>query len=201
MTAVFKISNKRSKHKIKLFPINQEPYESFCFSSLDSINQKENLNYINEFIYEDETDFFFSTCRKIKKFDKQDIFKINTDQDGNHPNIHTIGDNKIFFNCSGIAPSDFIDNLLKIKKKDKISEFLIKDNTFAVYLLPYTNIQKKKFKFTDIDEFIKDRINKNKLLKFKVPNGKYIINTYWVQDVFGEVELSTDIVGHLIELK
>ena len=55
---------------------------------------------------------------------------------------------------------------------------------------------------TNFNNFIDDRIKKEKLLKFKVPNGNYVINTYWHYDVFGEDDGSGfDVIGHLIELK
>ena len=55
---------------------------------------------------------------------------------------------------------------------------------------------------TNFNNFIDDRIKKEKLLKFKVPNGNYVINTYWHYDIFGEHDDSGfDVIGHLVELK
>mgnify|MGYP001258798452 CR=1 FL=1 len=211
MKVVFQHTKNKSKHKIKFFSINEQPGEVLCFSSLETLNNKENLDYIKNFSIEDSS----SLCHKLDEFEKNDVFAIASDRDGMNPNIHTITDNKknikFFFNCTRVAPSDFIDRMLKLKKKQKVSEFSIKDNNLAIFLLPGADIPNCKSKFSkkeignfskNFNNFIDDRIKKEKLLKFKVPNGKYVINTYWYYDVFGDYETSGfDVVGHLIELK
>ena len=210
MKVVFKHTKNNSKHKIKFFSINEQPGEVLCFSSLETLNNKENLDYIKNFSIEDSS----SLCHKLDEFEKNDVFAIASDKDGMNPNIHTITDNKknikFFFNCTRVAPSDFIDRMLKLKKKQKVSEFSIKDNNLVIFALPdvYHNFCKSKFTkkeisnfSTNFNNFIDDRIKKEKLLKFKVPNGNYVIHTYWYYDVFGEYEMTGfNVVGHLIEL-
>ena len=97
-----------------------------------------------------------SLCHKLNEFEKNDVFSIDSDRDGMNPNIHTISDNKknikFFFNCSGVAPSDFVDRMLKLKKKEKVSEFSIKDNNLVIFLLPGADIPKCKSKFTKKDK-------------------------------------------------
>ena len=220
MKAVFQYTKNKSKHKIKFFSVNEQPWEYVCFSSLETLNKKENLEYIKNFSSTSLMDHSlnkgtWSLCCKLELFKKNKIFSIAPDKDDANPNIHTIIDNKknikFFFNCSGIAPSDFIDRMLKLKKKQKVSEFSIKDNNLVIFLLPGADVPNCKSKFTkkeisnfstNFNNFIDDRIKKEKLLKFKVPNGNYVINTYWHYDIFGEHDDSGfDVIGHLVELK
>ena len=64
-------------------------------------------------------------------------------------------------------------------------------------------MKKKKLDFSKKNNnFVEDRIKRKKALKFEVPNGNYIVNTYRFDDVFGDTEISGfEILGHLIELK
>ena len=216
MKTVIQWTKNKSKNKIKFFSINELAGEFLCFSSLEALNNEENLEHIKNFSISDYSidSGELSLCHKLNEFEKNDVFSIDSDRDGMNPNIHTITDNKknikFFFNCSGAAPSDFIDRMLKLKKKQQVSKFSIKDNTLVIFLLPdihnrfcKSTFTKKEIKTFSLNfkNFIDDRIKKKKLLKFKVPNGNYVINTYWYYDVFGEHNMTGfNVVGHLIEL-
>ena len=153
-------------------------------------------------------------CSKVENLLKNDIFTIDNTQDGNPPNICTFKVNKeikFFLDCSIMHSSDFFDKMLKLKKKETISEFTIKDNCLVFFLLPnntdelcdsnFTTKQIKDFSKKN-NNFVEDRIKRKKALKFEVPNGNYIVNTYRFDDVFGDTEISGfEILGHLIELK
>ena len=178
MKAVFQYTKNKSKHKINFFSINEQPWEYLCFSSFETLNKKENLEHIKNFSGMSLVDYSInsgtmSLCCKLEKFQKNNIFSIAPDRDDMNPNIHTITDNKknikFFFNCSGVAPSDFVDRMLKLKKKEKVSEFSIKDNNLVIFLLPGADIPKCKSKFTkkeiknfstNFNNFIDDRIKK-----------------------------------------
>lgn len=213
MKAVFKFSNKKPIHKVKFHKINEEPWETICFSSLIELNNKNNLEPIKNFKHLFHFDNPSSTgCYQLKTFKKK-IFGIETDRYDAGPNIHEVtykNKTKFFFNCSDVDPDDFVDYLMVTKKRQKVSEFLIKDNTLVIFLLPGSDCKNCKTKFTNkeiksfssnFNNFITDRIKKNKLLKFKVPNGTYVVNSYESEEIFNENFEDTHIVGHTIELK
>ena len=213
-----KFTDKKSKYKINSFPLNNEKGEFTFFSSLDSLNENKNILYSKNFsehhyaINGNVNDF--SLCSKVENLLKNDIFTIDNTQDGNPPNICTFKVNKeikFFLDCSIMHSSDFFYKMLKLKKKETISEFTIKDNCLVFFLLPnntdelcdsnFTTKQIKDFSKKN-NNFVEDRIKRKKALKFEVPNGNYIVNTYRFDDVFGDTEISGfEILGHLIELK
>ena len=178
---------------------------------LQQLRNYKTYNPQNEFILYNgvDTSKFFK-----KETAKNDIFTIDNTKDGNPPNICTFKVNKeikFFLDCSIMHSSDFFDKMLKLKKKETISEFTIKDNCLVFFLLPdntdklcesnFTTKQIKDFSKKN-NNFVEDRIKRKKALKFEVPNGNYIVNTYRFYDVFGDTEISGfEILGHLIELK
>ena len=86
MKAVFQHSKNKSKHKIKFFSINEQPWEYDCFSSLETLNKKENLEYIKNFSSTSLIDHSlnkgtWSLCCKLELFKKNNIFSIAPDKD------------------------------------------------------------------------------------------------------------------------
>ena len=135
-----KFTDKKSKYKINSFPLNNEKGEFTFFSSLDSLNENKNILYSKNFsehhyaINGNVNDF--SSCSKVENLLKNDIFTIDNTQDGNPPNICTFKVNKeikFFLDCSIMHSSDFFDKMLKLKKKETISEFTIKDNCLVFF--------------------------------------------------------------------
>ena len=213
-----KFTDKKSKYKINSFPINNDRGEFIFFSSLDSFSKKENELYSKDFFTHNYAIngnvHDFSSCSKISDILNNDIFTVDNTKDGNPPDIYTFKENKeikIFLDCSIMHYSDFFDKMLKLKKKETICEFIVKDNTLVFFKLPNINDENCDSTFktkeienfsNDYENFIQDRIQKKKLLKFEVPNGNYTINTYRFYDVFGDTEPSGfEILGHIIELK
>ena len=176
-----KFTDKKSKYKINSFPLNNEKGEFTFFSSLDSLNENKNILYSKNFsehhyaINGNVNDF--SSCSKVENLLKNDIFTIDNTQDGNPPNICTFKVNKeikFFLDCSIMHSSDFFDKMLKLKKKETISEFTIKDNCLVFFLLPnntdelcesnFTTKQIKDFSKKN-NNFVEDRIKRKKALK------------------------------------
>ncbi|MDA9814097.1 hypothetical protein N9B95_03565 [Candidatus Pelagibacter sp.] len=149
------------------------------------------------------------------------IYFFDNDKDGLSPNISKVikkSNNKqlsFFVNPSNIATSDFIDKAIFLQGKHKPYDgklFKIKKNELVFCCIPETKNIKCKTQFTksdlekfdnDIDFFIKDRIKKNKLIKFKVPNGVYGIYkikyiTFNYENLRGIAE-PYELLGHLIK--
>jgi len=217
MKAVFTSGSKKKKSKYILLrrsgsggftkKLNCEDHEMICFSSFSALNNKKNLEYIqNVSIDGAESTGMFSDCHKIKK----DIFSIDNDQDGLSPTVYEVfpkkNINRFFINCGNWAPEDYFEKALKIKKRFITGNFTIKDNKLVIFILPdmtgklcKTRFNKKDLKnfSSDFNNFIKDRKEKDKILEFNVKNGTYNIYSFPGPVVTGE----DDMAGHLIELK
>ncbi len=149
------------------------------------------------------------------------IYFFDNDQDGLSPNINKVvkkSNNKelsFFVNPSNIATSDFIDRAIDLQGKHQPNDnklFKIKNNELVFCCIPETSSIECKTQFTksdlekfskDINFFIKDRIKKKKLIKFKVPNGVYGI--YKIEYFFHsypnlrELAESPELLGHYIK--
>ena len=122
------------------------------------------------------------------------IYCFDNDQDGLSPNIHKVrrksekNEISFFVNPSNISTADFIDeavHYLGIAPPSRSSDrkiFQIMNNDLVFCCIPETNNKfcKTQFKKSEIKSFnsnmnlfIKNRIEKKKLIKFKVPNGIY----------------------------
>ncbi len=119
------------------------------------------------------------------------IYFFDNNEDGLFPNIHKVlkkSNSKqlgFFVNPGNIATSDFIDEAISYNRKYKPYDgrlFKIKNNDLVFCCIPdngnsfcktqFTKSDIEKFS-TDMNLFIKDRIKRKKLIKFKVPNGAY----------------------------
>ena len=149
------------------------------------------------------------------------IYFFDNDQDGLSPNVSKVvkkSNNKqlsFFVNPSNIATNDFIDKAINYVGKHKPYDgklFKVKNNELVFCCIPQIeNIEcKTQFKKSDIESFskdinffIKDRIKKKKLIKFKVPNGVYGI--YKIKNItlffknLPELAEPYELLGHYIK--
>ena len=137
------------------------------------------------------------------------IYLFDNDQDGNGPNIHKIlsksNDKEIsfFVNPSNTSTSDIIDEAVKFNHSNE-KYFIVENNDLIFFCVPLQESITKK-NSSNIDLFIKDRIKKKKLIKFKVPNGIYdICETEFVPRLFKNIDEFTEpneLLGHYIVRK
>jgi len=214
---------KNSNYKLNNIKLHCEPSELILISSLSDLKREENLEKFNHLSSHDFTNqvgeygdcHLFNTLKLDKnKFSRDEkilglkdyIYLFDYDQDGNMPNIHKVlkKSNKqeigFFVNPSGISTSDFIDEAIVFKTSK--SKFInIKDNDLVFCCIPENENVTKKFS-SNIELFIKDRIKKKKLIKFKVPNGIYdICETVNIPGLFkniSEFSESGQLLGHCI---
>ena len=203
-------NNKKIKNKVFLSitnNLNYEPYETICFSSLYSLNNKDNLEYFKNFTNADSFSIngFHSWCHKIK----ENIFFIDNDQDELGPDVFNIIDRKtknmsnFLINTGGWSYNDYFEKAHKNKKKYFNNKLDIKDK-LVFFTLPDMQDKRCKTKFTkknltdfssDFNNFIKNRRKENKFLEFNNP-GIYNIYSFPASDFTGD----DDVSGHLIEL-
>ena len=137
------------------------------------------------------------------------IYLFDNDQDGNGPNIHKIlsksNDKEIsfFVNPSNTSTSDIIDEAVKFNHSNE-KYFIVENNDLIFFCVPLQESITKK-NSSNIELFIKDRIKKKKLIKFKVPNGIYdICETEFVPGLFKNIDEFTEpneLLGHYIVRK
>ena len=149
------------------------------------------------------------------------IYCFDNDQDGLSPNIHKVirksekKEISFFVNPSNISTGDFIDEAVHyegITRPSDMKIFQIMNNDLVFCCIPETNNRfcKTQFKKSEIKSFnsnmnlfIKDRIEKKKLIKFKVPNGIYGIYditkhlNFQFKNIPMEVERG-ELLGHYI---
>ena len=201
-------NNKKIKNKVFLSIINNlnyEPYETICFSSLYSLNNKDNLEYFKNFTNADSFSIngFYSWCHKIK----ENIYFIDNDQDEQGPDVFQIIEKKkrsFLINTGGWSHNDYFEKAYKNKKKYFNDRLNIKDK-LVFFTLPDMQDKRCKTKFTkknlkdfssDFNNFIENRKKENKFIEFEKP-GIYNIYSFPACDFTGD----DDISGHLIELK
>jgi len=139
------------------------------------------------------------------------IYLFDNDQDGMMPNIHKVlkKSNKqeigFFVNPSNVATSDFIDEAIQFLGNHRPYDgklFKIKNNDLVFCCIPENENVTKKFS-SNIELFIKDRIKKKKLIKFKVPNGVYgiynIVNIPIIFKNLSEISEPHELLGHYIK--
>ena len=145
---------------------------------LEQIKEDANKNYIERHSPGGDHDYSYN-------------YLFDNDQDGMIPNIHKVSrksnSKKIsfFVNPSNISTSDFIDEAIQLEGNHGPWDgklFKIKNNDLVFCCIPETENRFCKTQFkkneiknfsSDMSLFIKDRIKKKKLIKFKVPNGVY----------------------------
>ena len=174
--------------------------------------EEEFYNYISETLSDWEVEDFLDNNKDKFSEDerilgqKDYIYLFDNDQDGMIPNVNKIiskSNNKeigFFVNPSNVSTSDFIDEAVQFKSSN--SKYLnIKDNDLVFCCVPENENLTKNFS-SNIDLFIKDRIKKKKLIKFKVPNGIYdICETAFVPILFesiAEFFEPGELIGHCI---
>ena len=201
-------NNKKIKNKVFLSitnNLNYEPYETICFSSLYSLNNKDNLEYFKNFTNADSFSIngFYSWCHKIK----ENIYFIDNDQDEQGPDVFQIIEKKkrsFLINTGGWSHNDYFEKAYKNKKKYFNDRLNIKDK-LVFFTLPDMQDKRCKTKFTkknlkdfssDFNNFIENRKKENKFIEFEKP-GIYNIYSFPACDFTGD----DDISGHLIELK
>ena len=155
--------------------------------------------------------------------DENSFFLFDNDQDGIPPNIQKIvkKSNKksigFFVNPSNVNTSDFLDGFMRYNNYQGVEystkkKFKILNNDLIFFCIPErenrfckTKFSKKEItKFSqNIDLFIKNRIEKKKLLKLKVLNGEYAIisgrNVNWGMTYLAEFEEPMNLLGHFIK--
>ena len=216
---------KKSNYKLSNIKLNCEDDELIIISSLSNLKKKQNLEKFNNLSSHDFTEKVggFGDChlfnsfkfdqsklskdeRKLCYHSKDQIYLFDNDEDGMLPNIHKIVNKSnskeisFFVNPSNISTSDFIDEAVQFKSS-KMRFLNIKDNDLVFCCIPENENLTKKFS-SNIDLFIKDRINKKKLIKFKVPNGVYdICETEFIPILFksiAEFFEPGELIGHCI---
>ena len=178
--------------------LNFDRLDQLFFSTSENLNDLSNideilkLNYF-EYDYEDPD----KVCHNLfnyEKFEKTNIFFITSDIDGNPPVLYKIEENnkedKFYFNTSLVKNNIFegpkqVSKAIKIKKKNKIHQFKIKDESLCFFLMNEKLAKKIKDKKQN---FISLLESEKKLKKLKVKNGSYSIYTFWDYE-FGEENL------------
>ena len=215
---------KNTNYKLNNIKLNCEPSELILISSLSDLKREENLekfNHLSSYDFSSKVGIngdchLFNTLKLDKnKFSRDEkilglkdyIYLFDNDQDGNMPNIHKVlkKSNKqeigFFVNPGDLSTSDFIDEAVQFKTS-KMKFINIKDNDLVFCCVPENEDVTKKFS-SNIDLFIKDRVKKKKLIKFKVPNGIYeIYETVFVPILFKSIASffseSGQLLGHCI---
>ena len=177
--------------------LNFDNLDQLFFSSSKNLNDLSNIdeilkqNYL-EYALEDPD----KVCHSLFHYEKKtNIFFITSDRDGNTPVLYKIEENnkedRFYFNTSLFKGNIFegpkqISKAIKLKKKNKIHQFEIKDESLCFFLMNEKLAKKIKDKKQN---FISLLETEKKLKKLKVKNGSYSIYTFWDYE-FGEENLS-----------
>jgi len=232
MKPVWTLGKRKSNYKLSRVNLYFEPGEELIFiSSLSTLKREANLEKFNNLSSHNFTDKvgIYGDCHlfnskeigfseldenKLSKDEKilgrrDYIYLFDNDQDGNGPNIHKIlsksNDKEIsfFVNPSNTSTSDIIDEAVKFNHSNE-KYFIVENNDLIFFCVPLQESITKK-NSSNIDLFIKDRIKKKKLIKFKVPNGIYdICETEFVPRLFKNIDEFTEpneLLGHYIVRK
>ena len=203
---------------------------SYLFNAVISDQKKlrERFSYLNDnqiekMIKDDEKENYIERHTPSSDHKYNYLYFFDNDQDGLSPNIYKVlkktNTKKIsfFINPSNIFTGDFLEDTYEFKRKNRPRDgkiFKIKDNTLVFCCVPdYENgFCKTKFNKSEIkifssnmEYFIKDRLKKKKLAKFKVPNGVYgiysIINIPFFPAFknISEISEPRELLGHYIK--
>jgi len=182
-----------------------------------------NNNQIEKMIKDDEKENYIERNTPGLDHKYNYLYFFDNDQDGLSPNIYKVlkktNTKKIsfFINPSNVFTGDFLEDTYEFKGKNKPRDgkiFKIKDNSLVFCCVPdyehrfcktkFNKSEIKKFS-SNMEYFIKDRIKKKKLVKFKVPNGVYgiysIINIpfYPAFKNISEISEPRELLGHYIK--
>ncbi len=203
---------------------------SYLFNAVisDQKNLRERFSYLNDnqiekMIKDDEKENYIERHTPSSDHKYNYLYFFDNDQDGLSPNIYKVlkktNTKKIsfFINPSNIFTGDFLEDTYEFKRKNKPYDkkiFKIKDNSLVFCCVPdyehgfcKTKFNKSEIKIfsSNMEYFIKDRIKKKKLVKFKVPNGVYgiysIINIpfYPAFKNISEISEPRELLGHYIK--
>jgi hypothetical protein len=190
---------KKNQILLDQIPLNISEFELLCFGNKNSINNKK----FNKIITSSGSDLatgkgfgYWSGCHKID----DNIFIINSDQDGTPPNIHTVHMNNkligIYIHC-GLWAIENLQKYIKNKKRSlEKSKIKISGKKLIFFLVPdfeLKSFNKKEInKFNkNINDFIADRSKTEKLCEFELSDKSFNIYTF-----NSEIE----VLGHYIEL-
>ena len=196
---------------------------SYLFNAVisDKKNLKDRSSYLNnnqieKKIKNDEKENYMERNSPNSDHTYSYLYFFDNDQDGLSPNIHKVlkktntKEISFFINPSNVFTGDFLEDSLEFEQKsrpDDVKIFKIKDNNLVFCCVPdyehgfcKTKFNKSEIKqfSSNMEFFIKDRIKKKKLIKFKVPNGVYgiysIINNSLFFKNISEISEQYDIV-------
>jgi len=224
---------KKTNIKISNIKLNWENGELIIVSSLTNLLREENLERLkslsgidfNEKVGEFGGCHLFNSLPSDKDetmYLKDDnVYLFDNDEDGTPPNIHKVlkktntKEVSFFVNPSNIFTGDFLEDYPFFKGKDRPRDgkFLkIEDSDLVFCCVPdsergvcktqFNKNEIKKFS-SNMNLFIKDRIKKKKIIKFKVPNGIYGIDSIrnrpiWFENISEFVEPG-ELLGHYIK--
>ena len=177
-------------------------------------------NKIQEMVKNDEEDNYLERVTPVANHRYNYLYFFDEDQDGLHPNIQKVlkknaKEISFFINPSNVFTGDFLEDAPDFLRRTGPTDrkiFKIKDNNLVFCCVPdyengfcktkFTKTEIKKFS-TSMEHFIKDRIKKKKLSKFKVPNGIYGI--YSIRNIpiymsgLSEISEPGELLGHYIK--
>ena len=201
---------------------------SYLFNAVisDKKNLKDRFSYLNnnqieKQIKNDEKENYLERNTPSSDHTYNYLYFFDNDQDGLSPNIHKVlkktntKEISFFINPSNVFTGDFLEDSLEFEQKsrpDDVKIFKIKDNNLVFCCVPdyehgfcktkFNKSEIKKFS-SNMEFFIKDRIKKKKLIKFKVPNGVYgiysIINNSFFFKNISEISEPRELLGHYIK--
>ena len=201
---------------------------SYLFNAVisDKKNLKDRFSYLNnnqieKQIKNDEKENYMERNTPGRDHTYNYLYFFDNDQDGLSPNIHKVlkktntKEISFFINPSNVFTGDFLEDSLEFEQKsrpDDVKIFKIKDNNLVFCCVPdyehgfcKTKFNKSEIKqfSSNMEFFIKDRIKKKKLIKFKVPNGVYgiysIINNSLFFKNISEISEPRELLGHYIK--
>ena len=149
------------------------------------------------------------------------LYFFDDDRDGNPPTVQKVlkitdaEELSFFVNTSYIHTGDFLEDSPVFTTRIRPSDykvFKIKDLNLVFCCIPdyedgfgktkFTKTEIKKFS-SNMDLFIKDRVKKKKLVKFKVPNGVYgiypVINDNYYITGLSDMAEPEELLGHYIK--
>ena len=224
---------KKTNIKISNIKLNWENGELIIVSSLTNLLKQENLERLKSLsgIEFNEKVGEFGDCHLFNSLpsDKDEtmylkddnVYLFDNDQDGIPPNIHKVLKKKntkeisFFVNPSNIFTGDFLEEYISFKGKNRPLDnkfFKVEDSDLVFCCVPdsergicktqFNKNEIKKFS-SNMNLFIKDRIKKKKIIKFKVPNGIYgiysIRNNPLIFKNISEFSERGELLGHYIQ--
>lgn len=189
--------------------LNFDKHDQLFFSSNKNLNDMTNIEEIirmNYFEYGvEDPEIICHNLINSNSGKKSNIFFLDFDRDGNPAVLYKIEEknkqDKFYFNTSLYKTNIFegpnqVRKALNVKKKTKIHEFEIKDETLTFFTINKKlceKIENNKENFFSILE------EKNNLKKIKVRNSIYSIYTFWDFNLGEQDAQGFDHYGILIE--